>query len=247
MSVVKHAENFAFLGNNIVDEPYRDRGYGILMWRAAMASINEDYNTAGDAIEKIVPQLRSNGYQAKWYVQCIDLVASRAAIALSQIPSCPEVTIQPASKVDFNDLLEYDTAVNVFPRQAFLEKWISAPNCHASVAICGDGKIVGYTVVRSTFKRGDGWRIGPLFADTAEVARNLYREACSKVAAEDPQGLITADIPYGDLLNPDTLNIVKEMSAMLTFKCERVYTKGIPSSTPLHKLFAITSLSIGHV
>ena len=245
MSVVKHAENFAFIGHYMVDEPYQSGGYGILMWKAAMASINKDSNMAGDVTEEIFSQ--SIDYQPKWCVQCIDLVASQAAFALSQIPSSPEVTIQPASEVDFHDLLEYDTAVHVFPRQAFLEKWISAPNCHASVAFRGDGKIVGYIVVRSTFKRGDGWRIGPLFADTAEIARNLYHEACSKVAAEDPQGLITADIPYGDLLNPDTLNIVKEMSAILTFKCERYYMKGIPSSMPLQRLFAITSLSIGHI
>ena len=65
--------------------------------------------------------------------------------------------IQPACEVDFNDLLEYDTDVHVFPHQAFLEKWISARNCHASVAISDNGRVVGYTVVRTTLKRGDAW------------------------------------------------------------------------------------------
>ena len=246
-SVVKHAENFAFIGHYIVDEPYRGRGYGLLTLKAAMASssINESYNTAGDLTEEKSQRI---GFQPTWFVQCIDLVASEAVFVLSDIPlSHASVTIQPASEVDFNDLLEYDTHVQVFPRQAFLEKWIFAPNCHASVAIRNDGKIVGYTVVRTTLKRGDGWRIGPLFADNAEIARSLYREACGKVAAEDPQGIITADVPYGDLINPDTLKVVKEMSAILTFKCVRHYGKGIPLSMPLQKLFAITSLSIGHV
>ena len=247
MSVVKHAENFAFIGNYMVDEPHQSGGYGFLTWKVAMASINQDYNMAADATEDIVPLFQRIGLQPKWWVQCIDLVASQAAFALSQIPSSPDVTIQPASEVDFNDLLEYDTDVHVFPRQSFLEKWISAPNCHALVAVSNDGRVVGYAIVRMTLKKGDGWRIGPLFAKTAGVARNLYQEICNKVAAEDPQGLITADIPYGDLVNPDALNIVKEMSAILTFKCARYYMKGIPSSMPLQKLFAITSLSIGHI
>ena len=220
MSVLKHAENFAFLGHYVVDEPYRGRGYGVLTWKAALASINESYNTAGDSTEEIFDVYKKRiGFQPTWYVQCIDLVASKAAFALSGTELSPAVTIQPATKVNFNDLLEYDTHVHVFPRQAFLEKWISAPNCHASVAIRNDGKIVGYTVVRTTLKRGDGWRIGPLFADNTEIARSLYREACGKVAAEDPQGLITADVPYGDIINPDTLKVVEEMSAILTFKC----------------------------
>ena len=124
------------------------------------------------------------------------------------------------------------------------------PNCHASVAICGDGKVVyrawlhSIQYVRHIYKRGDGWRIGPLFADNSEIDRNLYREACGRVAAEDPRGIIIADIPYGDLVNPDALNIVKELSVILTFKCVWLYMKDIPSNMPLQKLFAITSLSI---
>ena len=54
MSVVKHTEKFAFLGHFIVDEPYRGRGYGVLTWKAALASINESYNTAGDLTEENV-------------------------------------------------------------------------------------------------------------------------------------------------------------------------------------------------
>ena len=188
------------------------------------------------------------GFQPTWFVQCIDLVASEAVFALSDIPLSPaSVTIQPASEVDFNDLLEYDTHVHVFPRQAFLEKWISAPNCHASVAISDNGRVTGYTVVCTTFKREEGWRIGPLFADNSKIARGLYREACGKVAAEDPQGIIAVDVPYGDLINPEALTIVKELSGIPVpnFKCVRVYTKGIPSSMPLQKLFGITTLDLG--
>ena len=135
-----------------------------------MASIN----TAADAVEEMVPIYQRVGLQPKWYEQRFDLVASQASFALSRTQCSPAVTIQPASEVDFNDLLEYDTHVHVFPRQVFLEKWISAPNCHASVTISDKGRVVGYTVVRTTLKRGDGWRIGPLFADNAEIATSLY-------------------------------------------------------------------------
>ena len=65
MSVVKHAENFTFVGNYIVDEPYRGSGYGLLTWKAAMTSINEDYNTGGDAVEEKVPMYQRIGIQPK--------------------------------------------------------------------------------------------------------------------------------------------------------------------------------------
>ena len=247
MSVVKYTENYAFLGNYKVDERYRGRGYGLPTWKAAMASIKEDYNTAADAVEEMVPKYQRVGLQPKWYEQRFDLVASQAALALSRTQCSPAVMIQPACEVDFNDLLMFDTNVHVFPRQAFLEKWISAPNCHASVAITDNGRVVGYTVVRTTLKRGDGWRIGPLFADNADIARSLYREACGKVAAEDPQGIIAVDVPYGDLVNPEALKMVKKLSGIPVpkTKCVRMYTKGIPSNMPLQKLFGITTLEWG--
>ena len=243
VSVVKYAQNFAFIGNYKVDNPYRGKEYGLLTWRTALASINKDCNIAGDAVEEKVPMYQRIGNEPKWCNQRFDIVASQAAFVLSGVQTPSSVMIQPASEVDFHDLLEYDTHVHVFPRQSFLEKWISAPNCHASVAI-SDGRVVGYTVVRTTLKSGDGWRIGPLFADNSQIARSLYREACSNVAAEDPRGIIAVDVPYGDRINPDALKIVKELSEIPTIKCVRMYKKDIPSSMPLHKLFGITALGI---
>ena len=245
LSVVKHADNFAHLGHYMVDEPYRGSGYGLLTWKAAMASIDESYNTGGFAIEEKVPIFQRVGLQPKWCVQRFDLVASQVEFALSKINSPPSFMIQPASEVDFQNLLRYDTEVHVFQRQSFLEKWITAPNCHASVAISDNGRVVGYIVIRTTLKREEGWRVGPLFADNSQIARSLYREVCSKIAAENPEDIIAVDVPYGDLVNPDALKIVKELSGIPTFKCVRLYTKGIPSSMPLKKLFGITSLEIG--
>ena len=75
VSVVKYTENFAFLGHYIVDEPYRGCGYGLLTVKAAMASISHGCNTARDTTEEMYKRI---GFQPTWYVQCIDLVASKA-------------------------------------------------------------------------------------------------------------------------------------------------------------------------
>ena len=103
MSVVKYTENYASLGNYRVDEQYRGRGYGILTWKAAMSSINEDCNTAAYVAAEKVPMFQRVGLQPKWYEQHfdIDLVASQASFALSRTQSPPAVTIQPACEVDF--------------------------------------------------------------------------------------------------------------------------------------------------
>ena len=73
VSVVKHAENYAFLGNYKVDEQYRGRGYGFLTWKAAVASINKDYNMGGHGIEGKVPMYKRVGFHPKLCVQRFDL------------------------------------------------------------------------------------------------------------------------------------------------------------------------------
>ena len=245
MSVIKHADNFAFLGNYIVDEPYRGGGYGLRTWKAAMASINDNYNTGGDAVIEKVPVYERVGLRPKWCEQRFDIVASQAASATSRSHSLQDVDIHPISKVQFHNLLKYDTSAHVFPRQSFLEKWVFAPNCFASVALNDTGDVVGYAVVRTTLRKEDGWRIGPLFADNSQIARGLYNDMCTKVAVEDPRAVIAVDVPYGNLTNPDTLKLVNELSGKPSFKCMRMYRKGVPSGMPVQNIFGITAIEIG--
>ena len=73
----------------MVDEPYQSSGYGLLMWKAVMASINKDSNMAGDVTEEKIPMYQRIGLQPKWCVQCIDLVASQAALILLSLKFHP--------------------------------------------------------------------------------------------------------------------------------------------------------------
>ena len=185
------------------------------------------------------------GLTPDWCEQCFYLVASQAASAFNVSQLSQQIQLQPVSKIIFPALLKYDTAVHAFSRKLFLEKWVFAPNCHASVAIDKQERIVGYSVIRSTLREEDGWRIGPLFADDALIARSLYQDVCTKVAKKDPKAVIAVDVPYGDFFNPDTLKIVNELSGKPSFKCMRIYKKGVPSWMPLQKVFGITSIEIG--
>ena len=63
----------------------------------------------------------------------------------------------------------------------------------------------------------------PLFADNSHIARGLYNDMCTKVAAEDPRAVIAVNVPYGNLTNPDTLKLVNELSGKPSFKCMQVY------------------------
>ena len=128
------------------------------------------------------------------------LIASQTSFSLSETRPPKGVTIRPAHDVPFHDILYYDTSVHVYARGSFLRKWISAPNCFSYAATDHNGSVLGYTVVRSTFRPEDGWKIGPLFAENSEIAKSLYKTVFQRVAAEDPKGVVSIDVPYGNAL-----------------------------------------------
>ena len=175
LSIVRYADNYAVGGHYRVDKPYQGKGYGLqtCMNAIAMANIHEGCNWGGDAME-VREQIYRKFINRAWNDQRVAFVASQASFNLSGISLPSSVKIQPVYQVEFQDLVEYDISVNVFPRPSFLEKWVFAPNCWAFVATNDNGEIVGYAVVRTTLKQEEGWIIGPVFADNSLIARNLY-------------------------------------------------------------------------
>ena len=173
VSAVKYSESFAFVGQFMVDKPYRGWGYGMATWKTALSSLPEGCNIGGDSLEdKIGAYKRLMGVKPYWRNKHVIIAADQGSLALEGF-SDPATVIQPVSEVSFNDLLEYDTSVGVYPRLAFLKQWTSAPNSYAFVATNDERRVVGYTVVRKTLRPQDGWKIGPLYADNSNIAQSL--------------------------------------------------------------------------
>ena len=198
-------------------------------------------------VEAMSPKYEAQyGYKRAWKNQRVNVMASTGSLALESISGLAGVKIQPASELQFDELLEYNTSVHVYARSSFLEKWVSAPNSYSYAATNDNGSIVGYTVVRRTLRVEDGWRIGPLFADDSKIAKILYKTVLGQVNAIDPTGMVTVDVPFGcDRANLDALQITKELSATPEFTSVRMYSNGMPSNLPLHKVFGLTSLELG--
>ena len=242
ISAVKYSDKYAFFGHYIVDEPYRGKGYGQLLLNTVIASLPKGCNLAADVIEESVPWYeRTYGVVRAWRNQHVTLTAAQGLQALSRVRT-PFVIIRPTYEVQFNRVVEYDTSVHAYPRESFLEKWISAPNCYSFAATDSDGTVVGYTVVRTILDPDDGWKVGPLFADDTQIARSLCKTVFEKVAAEDrPSANIIISVPFGGVSNPDALQVAKEVSARLERTTARVYTHRVPSELQLQKMFALTS------
>ena len=238
-SAVKYSREYAFFGYHIVDAPYRGKGYGLATYKAAFNSLPEGCNCGGDSSEEMVEIYAREGYKPFWRNRCVMFDAAKTSFSLSEVRHPKGLAIQPACEVPFHSILDYDTSVHVYARASFLKKWISAPNCFSYAATDHNGSVLGYTVVRSTFRPEDGWMLGPLFAENSEIAKSLYKTVFQRVAAEDPKGVVTMDVPYGN-----ALEIARELPSKEMATFVRMY-KRMPSNLPLMKIFALTSTQIG--
>ena len=242
ISTVKYTIDFAFVGCYIVDESHRGKGYGLQTSKVALASLSKSCNLAADAVIEKVPVYGREGLKPYWEQQRYEFVASDMSNALADIHT--DNIVSPSQQI-FSSLFQYDTAVNTFQRCSFLKGWVFAPNCHCSVAIDNLGKVVGYGVVRSTLRKEDGWKIGPLFADNFAIARRIFKSMCDRVTTENPQAVLVIDIPYGLSFNEELLNIVTECNGRSLGTFLRLYKHGVPENMQLEKVFGITSLEIG--
>jgi len=83
----------------------------------------------------------------------------------------------------------------------------------------------------------EGFKIGPLFADSPQIADRLF-QTLRITAADQPLYL---DIPDR---NPEAQALVQCHGMQPVFECARMYT-GDPPQVKLQQIYGVTSLELG--
>ena len=246
ISVVKHTEDCAFIGQFLVQEAYRSHSYGFKTWQLAleMASLQKDCNLGLDARLGTENMYAKSGFKSEWCVRRAEYIASEGTLVLKGFENLQNGKILQAREVQFQAIIEYDASIYGFSREKFLQKWICAPNSHSYVATAEDGTISGYVVIRTALKQDEGWRFGPLFADNCSIARSLYKAVFDRVSSEDQDAKMCADVPYGDITNQEAMLFVEEIPSTIIGMCTRMYTRGVPPRMLLQKIYAHTALEV---
>jgi len=222
ISAVTYGEHYGFIGLYIVKPGWRGRDFGIRVWRAAMAYLGG--RSAGlDGVIAQQSNYRRSGFEAAWRDIRFEGVGGAAA---------PAEAID-LSHVPFDELLAYDTGIFAFNRRAFLRTWV----CRTGVFGCAarrDGKLVGYGVIRPSER---GFKIGPLFADNAIVAEELFRA----LVARAPGSPVFLDVPE---INGPAMELARRFGMNPMFECARMYA-GRPPAVDVPRVFGVTSLELG--
>jgi len=225
ISVVKYGASFGFLGFYIVKPTYRDKGYGIQIWRAGLAYLCG--RTIG--LDGVVAQ--QENYRKSGFTLAYQNIRYQGTGGGS-IPAHPGII--PLSTIPFEEISAYDKPFFPDNRTHFLRCWIDQPQSTA-FGIQRDGRLAGYGVIRAC---RDGYKIGPLFADSPEIADTLFCTLKRHAPEGEPVFLDTPAV------NPAAIDLTQQHKMTVVFETARMYTGTIPD-LPLDRLFGVTTFELG--
>ncbi len=129
---------------------------------------------------------------------------------------------------------KYDRICFGEEREAFLDSWIKQPGTICAATMKGE-TLTGYGVIRPCHV---GYKIGPLFADSADSAHAIFNDLCLQVPNDQP---VFLDVPE---TNKEALAIVEKYNMTKQFETARMYSGGEPKFD-LGRVFGITTFELG--
>jgi GNAT superfamily N-acetyltransferase len=221
IAAIAYGEDFGFIGLYICRPDMRGKGYGKAVWDAGMARVAG--RTVGlDGVPAQQANYRRMGFTDHYRTFRWSGVFSGAAPSGKVRPMTPDLmaAVAPFDRLHFPA-----------PRSAFLERWFAPP--HVGFVDTDSEAIRGYGVARAC---REGFKIGPLFADDADVAVTLLAalaDACG--------GDVYIDVPASQA----------EFSGMLAaaglsqgFETARMY-RGPAPAIRIGGVYGVTSLELG--
>lgn len=130
-------------------------------------------------------------------------------------------------------ILDVDKLCFGFERLQFLKSLIDKPDSH-TLMYKSDSECVGYGNIRRCI---EGWKIGPLFAKSPEIAEQLFI-ALSQNAIGEP---VYLDVPE---YNTEAMSLAAKYKMQEMFGCARMYYGGRPVLAD-NDVYGITTFEMG--
>lgn len=225
LSAVKYGDSFGFLGFYIVKPEYRGKGYGIQIWNAGLAYLRG--RTIGlDGVVAQQGNYRKSGFKLAYKNLRYQGTAG------GYFPT--DSGIVQLSTIPFDEIDAYDKPFFPRNRTQFLRSWIDQPQSTA-LGILRNRKLVGYGVMRIC---RSGYKVGPLLADSQELADHLFSALKTHAPESAP---IFLDTPA---VNSAAVDLVKQHNMTLAFETARMYIGKSPD-LPVGRLFGVMTFELG--
>lgn len=222
ISAVRYPDNFGFVGLYIMTQEARGKGYGMELWEHAIKHL-EGCNIGLDAVTEQEQTYTRSGFST--YYRSTRFEGTGGG-------SRPD-SVTPLKDIDFTAILDYDRQCFPGGRESFIRSWLDATGA-TGYGIMENEKLVGFGVIRPCAM---GHKIGPLFADSGDIAETLYSALVSTISGEPF---------YLDVIEPNSaaMELAQRHNLKEVFVTVRMYTQGEPA-IDMNKIFGVTSFELG--
>jgi hypothetical protein len=222
ISAVSYGTLFGFIGFYIVTPTKRGQGFGLRLWQAGMKRL-EGRNIGLDGVPAQEANYRRSGFTTAYSNIRYEAISTG---------------YPPGNTIAFDEtinarIVAFDAKFFPVPRALFLQSWLRQNGSKVLVSL-EDGDVMGYGVIRPC---RNGFKIGPLFAETEVVADALFRDLASTVKGSP----IFLDAPEP---NAAATALTKRYDLQPMFATSRMYTGEVPQ-LPLGKIYGVTSFELG--
>jgi len=222
---VRYGSGFGFIGGYIVRPAFRGQGHGMEIWRAGMALL-EGRNVALDGVPAQQANYARSGFK----------LAHRNVRYEGRGSALPTPSrVLPLGPQDIDEVVAYDRAFFPGHREAFMRRWLQQTGS-IMFGVRGDGDaLLGYAVLRPC---RSGFKVGPLCAESPDVAEELLQALRGRVPENEP---IFLDVPEP---NAAAIALAKHHGMHACFETARMYT-GADPGLPLARQYGITTFELG--
>lgn len=225
LSLVRYSADYGFLGFYIVRPEFRGKGIGRALWDRVLGE-NPNLVIGLDGVVAQKENYEKSGFQAAHrnirYGGTVSVSAANAD-GLSEV-----------SPVHMPLIAAYDEAFNPAPRERFLREWLKEKETRHSFVLLEGAVVSGYGTIRAC---AEGFKIGPLFADSETMADVLFRKLVSAAGG----GRIFLDIPEP---NAAARALCERYNMTPVFETARMY-RGDAPELPLGQIYGITTFELG--
>lgn len=231
---VRYGERFGFIGGYIALPAYRGQGVGMAVWRAGMAQL-ASRNVGLDG----VPAQQGNYAKSGFVLAHRNVRYAGQGRGMQGASGGPATHgahggIVPLASIDAEEVVRYDRPFFADDRSAFVRRWITQAGSVA-LGVAAAGRLAGYAVLRPC---RDGYKVGPLFADTPAQAHALF----DALLMHAPAGsAVYLDVPEP---NRAALALARSYGMQPCFETARMYTGAAPD-LQLERTYGITSFELG--
>ena len=234
---VRYNLAYGFIGLYIVRPDQRGHGYGRELWQQALDHLHDVACIGLEAAEDRITDYSSWGFEPasptiRWQRSA---VGSAGCSAVLSLPGGLQMLWGEA--IPEQPLQVYDAQRELSPRPHFLSDWLHHPAGTVLALLDRNQACHGFARIRPCLlKVGEGWRIGPLLADTPALAELLIRQLL-----QTHPGVVILDSPGANAKAP---SVMEGLGFTAMGRTLRMY-RGVMPQQGLEDVYGLACLELG--